>query len=430
MRSLTLSLLLLTSVAFATQLGCKQKSKSDAKAPAPAKVELLPHESELGVITLTEEAEKRLGIQLVSVAFEKLQRRRTFGGEIMLPPGRVIQVTAPVGGRLVDSTDKSFLVAGSRVKTGAVLLTLSPLLSPERDVPTPAEQVQMAGAKATLVAAQVTARGDVERSTADLTAAKINVDRARKLFEDRAGSQRAVDDANAMYSVAEANLTAAKNRLEELTKLIGSLGTPAGDSQQATVIEIKSPLDGIIRNVNVSPHQPVVGGATMFEVIDTSRLWIRVPVFVDLLSELKTNCDVSVVQLDGSAPGAGKGSSVQAKPAIAPPSADPAASSADLYYELSDPDSTFRPGQRVGLSIPTSAEIEATVLPAATVLYDYHGGTWVYIQAGDRKFRRHRVQVLWFDGDRVILESRLPADTKCVTEGAAELFGTEFGPGK
>ncbi len=63
----------------------------------------------------------------------------------------------------------------------------------------------MAGTKATLVAAQVTAQGDIERFSADLAAAKINVERAKRLLaEGSAGSQRAVDDAIAVYNVADA----------------------------------------------------------------------------------------------------------------------------------------------------------------------------------------------------------------------------------
>ena len=275
------------------------RSKGETKSVAPAKVEALPKESDLASITLTEEADSRLGIELANPVAMKQLRKRTFGGEVLLPPGKVIQVPAPVGGKLIDAKGIPFPASGMKVRSGQVLLTLSPLLSPERDVPTPAEQVQMVGARATLVAAQVTAQGDMDRSNADLAAARINLDRAQKLFADRVASQRAVDDATAAYKVADANFLAAKQRKEQLTLLIQSLDRPPQETQRAESIPIHAPWDGIIRNVLVSSSQQVVGGSPLFEIIDTSSVWLRVPVFVDLLPSLAIDREARVVRLDG-----------------------------------------------------------------------------------------------------------------------------------
>ena len=75
-------------------------------------------------------------------------------------------------------------------------------------------------------------------------------------------------------------------------------------------------------------------------------------------------------------------------------------------------------------------EIDTFTLPASTILYDYHGGTWIYTKRGDRKYQRTKVNVLWFDGENVVVDHRLGGDHQVVSSGAAELFGTEFGPGK
>ncbi len=74
------------------------EGKPTAKAVPPAKVEMLPHESELASIQLTEDAENRLGIEVAKVSVETHRAPSNVGGEVMLPPGKVIQVTAPVGG--------------------------------------------------------------------------------------------------------------------------------------------------------------------------------------------------------------------------------------------------------------------------------------------------------------------------------------------
>ncbi len=52
------------------------------------------------------------------------------------------------------------------------------------------------------------------------------------------------------------------------------------------------------------------------------------------------------------------------KPVAAPPSDDPVSATVDVYYEISHAPIDLRPGQRVGVSIPVSEEVEALVLPA------------------------------------------------------------------
>ncbi len=414
-------------------IGCKPPTATKSKAAAPAKVEMVPHESDLATITLTPEAESRLGITTVAAESRKVQQHRTFGGEVIVPSGKSIMISAPVAGIVSSSLETPLPTPGAKVQAGDLVLTLIPLLSPERDVPTPAEQVQMAGARATLLAAQVTAQGDVERGRADVVATKIALDRATKLFADRAGSQRALDDAQAQSNVATAVLAAAVERFSQLTKLLATLEKSPGH-EPALPMSIRAPVEGIIRNVNVSANQQVVGGAALFEVLDTRSVWVRVPIFVDMLPSIQKDAIGRVVSLDGKSLTASstdtQSENAQATPVDAPPTADAATSSADLYFEVGNHRAALRPGQRVGIELPMNTEIDAVLVPAASVLYDIHGGTWIYISEDEHRFERRRVLVRWFDGAQAVLDKSPPAGTMVVAEGAAELFGTEFGTGK
>ncbi len=413
--------------------GCGPKVSAKPKSVSPAKVEMVPHESDLATITLTKEAEVRLGISTVASETRRVQQHRTFGGEVIIPSGRSILIAAPIAGVVSASGGSRLPAPGSKVKASDVVLVLTPILSPERDVPTPAEEVQMAGAKATLVAAQVTAIGDVQRGRADVAATKISLDRAHKLLSDRAGSQRAVDDAQALANVASTVLAAAEERHAQLSQLIATLDRK-GNHDLATTLTLRAPVDGVIRSLNISAGQQVVGGASLFEVLDTSTVWVRVPIFVDLLNSIQTGVQGRVVSLDGKAIShttqSGEAVPVLAIPVDAPPTADANSSSADLYFEVSNLQSKFRPGQRLGIELPMSTEVEGKVVPAASILYDIHGGTWVYTLKEPQRFVRQRVTVLWFDQFEAILQKGPIAGTMVVAEGAAELFGTEFGPGK
>ena len=424
--SIAICLLLLTD-------GCSNQTEPKPKPIAPAKVEMVPHESDLATITLTGDAEKRLGISTVASQVARVQQHRKFGGEVIIPPGRSIMLTAPVSGIVAPVGESPIPAAGSKVKAGDAILELAPLLSPERDVPTPAEQVQMASAKATLVAARVTAQGDVQRSKADVVAAKITLDRANRLLADRAGSQRAVDDAQAISNVAHTVLVAAEERSVQLTKLLATLERKSSQ-ELATKLTLSAPVDGIVRSITISAGQQVVGGAPLMEVLDTSTVWVRVAVFVDLLPDIQPGATGRVEPLSKkmgrqtlqtSAP-----SSRVAVPISAPPTADAGSSSADLYYEIPNTDSSFRPGQRVGVDLPMNQEVEAIIVPAASILYDIHGGSWVYVVKEPLRFERQRVTVMWVDGGQAMLQKGPKTGTLVVSDGSAELFGTEFGPGK
>ena len=91
----------------------------------------------------------------------------------------------------------------------------------------------------------------------------------------------------------------------------------------------------------------------------------------------------------------------------------------------------LRAGERVALEIPTiESQSEALVLPFNAVLHDIHGGQWVYARTGDHSYTRRRIQVARVAGSDAILSSGPPAGTMVVTDGSAELFGTEFVTGK
>jgi membrane fusion protein, heavy metal efflux system len=61
------------------------------------------------------------------------------------------------------------------------------------------------------------------------------------------------------------------------------------------------------------------------------------------------------------------------------------------------------------------------------VVYDIHGGTWVYEQVGPRRYTRRRVVVGYTVGTDAVLASGPSAGAKVVTAGVQELFGAETG---
>jgi RND family efflux transporter MFP subunit len=382
--------------------------KSAAPKPTPPATTKVVKETELNVLTLTPDAERRLDVKTAPVERKKVRRARFFGGQITVPPGRAVVVSAPFAGTVQPPADAPAPAVGRPVKKGQVLFALLPLLTNE--------------ARTTLTTALVDAEGLVSAAAVQLRAAEVALERAKQLVAEEAGTKRSLDDAQAQYDLAKETLDSAKARLDALTK--ATKGAEAGSVEPLTV---ESPESGVLRNVQVAPGQMVAAGAPLFEVINTEHLWVRVPVYAGDIGTVAADQPAVVGALGGSAaPGVGA-KAVTAEPVSAPPSADPLGSTVDLFYVLDNQPGTFSPGQKVGVTLPLRDDEETLVVPWAAVVFDVHAGAWVYAKVGDHAYARRRVQVRRVVDGQAVLESGPPPGTQVVTQSVMELFGTEMG---
>ncbi len=160
--------------------------------------------------------------------------------------------------------------------------------------------------------------------------------------------------------------------------------------------------------------------------MNLATVWVRVPIYVGQQSEIVADAEAQIMGLEGGR----TEEHVLARAVAAPPSADPLAATADLYYELDNLAGSFRPGERVGVSLLVKGDAESLTVPDAAVLYDIHGGAWVYTRLEGDRFQRSRVIVDHVQGETAVLAGGPEVGTPIVVDGAAELFGTEFGTGK
>jgi multidrug efflux system membrane fusion protein len=225
---------------------------------------------------------------------------------------------------------------------------------------------------------QAAADAETARALAQVRLARIALARAEALVEAEAGSIRARDEARAALAIAQAALGAAKRQRALLGPAIAALGTQR-------------------------------------------RLWVRATTF---------GGDVGGVLRGGSAivrPLGAERPARPARPVKAPPSANAAAGTVDLYYLVDNDDQAFRIGQRVSVDLPLSGRSEGLSVPSSALVRDGHGGEWVYQRTAANTFVRQRVEVESEAGGRALLARGLSSGAEIVSVGAAELFGTEFG---
>ena len=383
-----------------TAWGCRKKTVSKEKPPPPAKVQNAVKETDLTTITLTAEAESRLGIETTFVEYRSVEKNRTFGGEVVSISGRSVTVTAPLSGTLLLAKDDLPVTAGQQVAKSQPLYRLL-LVLPEKDLLSVQEEISL--------------------RKVELQLAQARVKRARQLLVDKAGSARELEDAEAQLAGAKVSLETAQTRLSLLEK--GELDL-ATDGLASLII--KSPVDGIVQEVHVALGQTVTGTTALLEITGIDPVWIKVPVYVGDLATIDTKKPARVHSLADFA-----GAETQtAEPVVAPFSADPKSVTVDLFYEISNEDLSYRPGQKVSVTLSLKDTEQSLVVPYSSILYDMYGSAWVYQNTEPQVYVRRRVELNYVLDELAILTRGPAVGARVVSAGAAELFGTEFGVGK
>lgn len=375
------------------------RSGSAKKTPA-ATVQKVVKEETLNTITLTEETERRLGIQLGELSMKQVPRSRLYGGEVITPVGRRGAVTAPFGG-ILRAPPEGLRKEGDTVKKGDSIFSLMPLLTVE--------------ARSASATAQVDAEMQAQNAATQLQAAQAAYNRARKLFADGVGAKRTVEETKAAYDTAARTLDAARARQELLEESLNE-GT-------AAPILIAAPEDGVLRKVSAAHGQNVLGGTMLFEMGDLSTAWVRVTLPVGDLEDIARDREAQVGSLSARA-----NTTLQpAMPVSSPPLANPQAFTVDILYVLHNSGKEAIPGQRVGVLTPLNDAHESLTVHASAVVFDAIGGSWVYAEVAPHTYARERVMVSYITGPDAVLSSGPAVGSRIVTVGAQALFGAETG---
>jgi len=340
---------------------------------------------------LPSETVGRLGIEKSIVKEQVLPRTRLVGGEVVVPPGRSLTLTAPVAGEVHFVTGEP-PAPGSSVKRGAVLLRLTAVAPTDRDT---------------------TARvgREVAAAEASLAALEMRVTRNQLLVDQRAGSSRALEEAIAARDVAHADLVAARARAATLSRdpLLSDVA-----------MLVRAPTGGVVRLLSVGEGQPVAAGAALVEIVAVDALQVRVAVYSGDVARVDLQSRANVRHQGG-------GDAVAAPFVAGPPTAEPDRSTVDRYLAIPT-DAGFVPGERVVVDLPLDGTAPGITVPASSVVLDAWGGAWVY-RCDDQRFVRERVDPQRRHGAEMVLGHGPPAGSCVVSVGAAELFGVEFPPG-
>ena len=205
-------------------------------------------------------------------------------------------------------------------------------------------------------AAQDVSQATIRQSEADLQLAETNVERSRSLFERQLLPKQTLDDNEARYQAALAQLdlaraqtTQSKARLDELRINLAN-----------TVIT--SPVNGFVAKRNVDPGAFVSTSTPVADVVDITRVRLVANIVEKDLKELETGNETSV-EVD-----AFPGEKFSGRIARVSPVLDPATRTAPIEIEIPNPTFRLKPGMYARVGITTQTKKEALVLPANAVV--------------------------------------------------------------
>ena len=217
---------------------------------------------------------------------------------------------------------------------------------------------------------------DYRKAVRDEALAKIQLDRAKDLYEH--GAMALADLQNAEDTEDKAKIDV--ETTEEHLRLLGNDPTkPKGE------VEVFAPVSGVITDQQVTNAAGVQGlGSTPFTISDLSNVWVICDVYENDLATVHLG-DLAEIRLNAF-PGQVFRGRVSNIGAIL----DPQIRTAKVRIEVQNPGMMMRLGMFVTATFRGQKMEMHTEVPASAVLH-IHDRDYVYVPAPDKKFRRVEV---------------------------------------
>ena len=282
--------------------------------------------------------------------------RASVAEQITVVGNLVGDATVAVAPRVAGRLQEIYVRLGDRVTRGQRLAKIE-----DHEL---LEQVRQAEA------AQEVSLATIRQREADLRLAETNVERSRNLFERQLLPKQTLDDNEARWqaAVAQLDLARAQNaqsraRLEELRITLSN-----------TVIT--SPVNGFVARRAADPGAFVSQNAPIADVVDITRVRLVANVVERDLKQIKAG-DAAQVQVD-----AFPGETFQGRIARVSPVLDPTTRTAPIEIEIPNTSFRLKPGMYARVGITTGAKKDAIVVPA-NALVDLGGRRGVFTPRND-----------------------------------------------
>lgn len=301
-----------------------------------------------------------------------------------------VDVAPKTGGRLQSIAVK----LGDRVRRGQVIAKIE-----DREI---VEQVRQAEASHRV------AEATIRQREADLTLAETNVERSRNLYARQLLPKQTLDDSEARYTAALAQLDLARAQLAQSAARLEELRINLANTV------IVSPVDGFIAQRHVDPGAWVSQNAPVVSVVDISNLRLVANIIEKDLRMVNTG-DPAIVEVD-----AFPGEKFSGRIARVSPILDPATRTARMEIEIPNADFRLKPGMYAKVSLQVERRDNALVVPKVALVTS-EGTRGVFQATPDNRAEFRPVTVGLEDQEKAEILSGLSEGELIVTTGAGAL---------
>lgn len=313
---------------------------------------------EEGVIKLSPGQIEASGIKTVSVREGNLSHQISVPGRIIADADRMAQIVPKVSGVVTEARKN----LGDPVKKGEVLALI--------------ESREMAEAAAEYQAAQRSA--ELARTTHN---------REKTLWEKKVSAEQDYLTARNAWQEAQIRLDLARQKME-------TLGGTNGKASRYH--ELKSPLDGLVVERELTLGEFVDTSHKAFTVADLSILWVETAIAPDDLPKVKEGQTAIIT---------GSGKQGEGKLIFVSPVINPDTRSAKAIIELGNSDGAWRSGDYANASILTGTRSAGLIVPLLAV-QSIEGKTVVFVRTEDG-FEKREITLGKKDGEHVEVASGL-----------------------
>lgn len=236
---------------------------------------------------------------------------------------------------------------------------------------------------------------EARRAEALRDQAKVNHDRIRQLFEQKAASPQELDDASASLKVAEANAQLADARLSKT--------------------RILSPLNGVAGRRQISPGAFLRIGDPITEVAEIDVVKIRFAAPERFASNIRAGAQVEITTA------AYPSQVFRGRVSVVDPILDPATRTVQLVAVAPNPGRRLRPGMSADVSATLAERPNALTIPDEAV-FAQGDQSFVFIVKADSTVARQALVIGSRDSARVEVAEGLRPGDLVVRAGYQKLF--------
>jgi len=329
-----------------------------------------------------------LTVELARVRKAEMAQQLTVVGNLI--GDATVSVVPRAAGRLQDI----FVRLGDQVRLGQRIAKIE-----DQEIQ---EQVRQAEA------AFEVSKATIRQREADLSLAKTNVDRARNLFQRELLPQQTLDDNEARYQAAVAQLDLARAQNTQSQARLDELKINLDNTN------VVSPVDGFVARRAVDPGAFVGQNAPIVDVVDIRRVRLVVNVVEKDLQQvtLGDNANVNVDAFPGE--------TFSGRIARVSPVLDATTRTATIELEIPNPGFRLKPGMYARVNIITANKRDALAVPANAVV-DVNGRRGVYVADENNTARFRAIRVGIEAPDLIEVLDGVDEGETVVTTGAAGL---------